>query len=81
MSNREKRISLVGQLAWHWMMGMTLGILCGGFLLVANTPELHHLIGRLGSSLARLEFLISVGISFGASATLTGVMFLLQEKS
>jgi hypothetical protein len=71
MTSPPRRFSLLHQLLWHWMMGMTLGILCAGLLLFTNAPGLAD---HLTSLSARLIFLLSVGFSFGVGATLTGAM-------
>jgi hypothetical protein len=68
-----KRLSL-GPLLWHWMMGSTLGILCAGYLLVANVAEFHLLEGSPAST-ARLIFLIAAVLFVGIGATLTGALF------
>jgi hypothetical protein len=81
MSNPREQNSSSPQLAWHWMMGTALGVLCGGLRLVTALPESQLLIDDPASSLSRLVFLISIGLAFGIGATLTGAMFLRSEKS
>jgi len=61
-------------------MGMVLGILCAGILLVAHTPEVIHVVGQPISVLARFIFLVSVGLSFGLGAALTGAIHVNKEK-
>jgi hypothetical protein len=73
------RPAVLLQLACHWLMGMALGVLCAGLLLITKAPEVVSLVGASASAHARLIFLVSVGISFGFSATLTGAIFLLNE--
>jgi hypothetical protein len=65
------------QLLWHGAMGMVLGILCAGILLVAHAT---HVVGWPISVLARFIFLVSVGLSFGLGAMLTGAMFMVSGE-
>jgi hypothetical protein len=53
-------------------MGTTLGVLCAGLLLISDAPDL---IDHPASLLARFVFLVSVGLSFGLGASMTGAMF------
>jgi hypothetical protein len=67
------------QLLWHCLMGMTLGVICAGLLLqIGGTNEL---IGSANTLAARLQFLLGVAFFFGVGATLTGVVFLINERS
>jgi hypothetical protein len=55
-------------------MGMALGVLCAGLLLVAHAPEITYVISQPNSVLARFTLLVSVGLSFGIGAALTGAI-------
>lgn len=81
MSQKPGSRITLRQLLWHGMMGTALGILCAGMLLVSRLPELQPFLDDLSSALARLLFLLAIGLSFGLCATLTGAMFLVNEQS
>lgn len=68
-------------LAWHWLMGMALGVLCGGLRLMTSVPDLRLLAEDPALSLSRLGFLIAMGLVFGLGATLTGAIFLKREAA
>jgi hypothetical protein len=68
-------------LAWHWLMGMALGVLCGGFRLVTSNPTSKLLADDPALSLSRLGFLITMGMAFGLGATLTGAILLKRERA
>jgi hypothetical protein len=81
MPNPRRQLPEFYQLLWHGAMGMTLGILCAGILLVAHVPVTTHVVDQPISMLARFIFLVTVGLSFGIGAALTGAMFLAGEQS
>jgi hypothetical protein len=66
-------------LAWHWLMGMALGVLCGGLRLMTSVPSSRLLAEEPALSLSRLGFLIAMGLVFGLGATMTGAIFLKRE--
>ena len=80
MPNPRRQLPELSQLLWHGAMGMVLGILCAGILLVAHAPEVTHVVGWPISVLARFIFLVSVGLSFGLGAMLTGAMFMVSGE-
>jgi membrane-associated PAP2 superfamily phosphatase len=68
-------------LAWHWLMGMALGVLCGGLRLMTSAPYSRLLAEDPALSLSRLGFLVAMGMVFGLGATLTGAIFLRRESA
>jgi hypothetical protein len=74
-----KRLS-VSHLLWHWMMGSTLGLLCAGYLLVAQVNEFQILFGS-PASMCRLIYLAAAGLFVGIGATLTGALFLVTDDA
>jgi hypothetical protein len=69
------------RLLWHAMMGIALGVICGGLLLISDGPEVQSIPGSLGSLTSRLVFLIFFGFWFGLGATMTGALFLANEET
>lgn len=71
---------MLKQLLWHCLMGVALGVLCGGLLLQLGASHPDALIHGPETIFARLRFLLTVAFFFGASATLTGATFMANEK-
>jgi hypothetical protein len=80
MPDPRRQFPELHQLLWHGAMGMVLGILCAGILLVAHAPEVTLVVGQPTSVLARFIFLVSVGLSCGLGAALTGAMFMVSGE-
>ena len=68
------------QLLWHCLIGAALGVLCGGLLLNIGAAHSDAFIHGPDTMLARLRFLLTVALLFGAASTLTGAGFLVSEK-
>ena len=68
------------QLLWHCLMGIALGVLCGGLLLQIGASHPDALLHGGDTMVARLRLLLTVAFLFGAGATLTGATFLANEK-
>jgi hypothetical protein len=62
-------------------MGITLGVICVGLLLQIAGSHPEKLIEGPDTLFARLRFLLEVTFFFGVGATLTGALFLMNEKS
>ena len=83
MSNPQRRPPRPSfqQLLWHCLMGVTLGVLCAGLLLHVPSAAARSLIPTPSGSLKTLRFLLSFAFIFGLGATVTGAVFLNQDKS
>lgn len=68
------------KLLWHCMMGITLGVLCAGVLLYSGTLQAKGLIDGPVTHATTLRILLTVAFVFGVGATLTGAMFLANDK-
>jgi hypothetical protein len=69
------------KLLWHWMMGITLGIVFAGVLLHSGSLEAKGLVDGPLSHASTLRVLLTVAFLFGVGATLTGAMFLANDNS
>jgi hypothetical protein len=69
------------QLLWHCLIGVALGVLCGGLLLNIGSAHFDAFIHGPDTMIARLRFLLTVALFFGAGSTLTGTVFLVNEKA
>jgi NhaP-type Na+/H+ or K+/H+ antiporter len=72
--------SLFRELLWHCLMGITLGVICGGLLLQIGASQPDALMHGADTMAARLCLLLTVALLFGVGATLTGATFLANEK-
>lgn len=81
MRKPRKYLSLLRDALLHWMMGTALGILCAGLLLVTHTLTANDGLDWPSSALARFQFLLCFGVSFGVGATAMGVLFALYERA
>jgi hypothetical protein len=61
-------------------MGIALGVFCGGLLFQISPSHPDALLHGADTIAARLRFLLMIGFSFGAGATLTGAAFLANEQ-
>ena len=68
------------QLLWHCLMGVALGVLCGGLLLQIGASHPDALLHSGDTMVARLRLLLTVAFLFGVGATLTGATFMANEK-
>lgn len=73
-------LPLIKQLLWHCLMGVALGVLCGGLLLQIGASQPDALIHGADTVFERLRFLLTIAFFFGIAATLTGATFLANEK-
>lgn len=71
---------LFRQLIWHCLMGITLGILCGGLLLQIGSSHPGALLHNGNNFVERLRFLLILAFFFGIAATLTGAAFLATDE-
>jgi hypothetical protein len=69
------------KLMWHGMMGITLGILFAGLLVHSGALQAKGLIVGPLSLRATLQILLTFAFLFGVGATLTGALFLANEKT
>jgi len=68
------------KLLWHGMMGITLGVIFAGLLLCSGALQADGFVDGHVGLLARLGILLTVAFVFGIGATLTGVLFLVDEN-
>lgn len=69
------------QLLWHCLMGIALGVLCGGLLLqIGGAAHPDALLHGGDTMIARLRLLLTVAFLFGVGATITGATFIANEK-
>jgi hypothetical protein len=73
-------LPLIKQLVWNCLMGVTLGVLCGGLLLQIGASHPDALLHGADTIAARLRFLVMIAFLFGAGATLTGAALLANEQ-
>ena len=71
--------AFVRQLLWHCLMGIALGVFCGGLLLQIGASHPEALM-RADTIAARLWFLLTIAFFFGVGATLTGATFLANDN-
>ncbi len=71
--------ALALELLSHSMMGMALGVFVAGLLLFTQQVDLDSFIKVPVPWIARLIFLLSIGITFGISTTLTGAVLLFAK--
>jgi hypothetical protein len=77
----SSKIVFTKQLLWHCLIGVALGVLCGGLLLNIGSAHPDAFIHGPDTMMARLHFLLTVAFFFGAGSTLTGTVFLVNEKA
>jgi hypothetical protein len=81
MSNSREPPPSFRKLLWHWMMGITLGLVFAGLLLHSGALQAKGLVDGPLSRAMTLRILLTVAFVFGVGATLTGAMFIVNEKS
>jgi hypothetical protein len=81
MPNRPQPQSSPTKLVWHCMMGITLGLLFAGLLLHSGELQAKGLVEGPLTRMVALRFLLTAAFLFGIGATLTGAMFLVNDKS
>jgi hypothetical protein len=69
------------RLLWHWMMGVTLGIVFAGIVLQSGELEAKGFLHQPLTHAVALHILLTAAFLFGAGAAFTGLIFLTNEKS
>jgi hypothetical protein len=78
--NQRQHRPSIHKLAWHCMMGITLGLLFAGLLLHSGELQAKGLVDGPLSRIVALRFMLTAAFVFGIAATLTDGMFLVNDK-